>query len=244
MITETMTHLVTLRNRFPIAEGTMAFQFDKPANFSFRPGQWIEVTLLHPSQTDAEGNVRLFSIASAPHEPLLMVATRMRDSAFKRELAKMALETEIQIGEPGGDFKLHNNAARTAVFLAGGIGVTPVRSILLSAAHDKLPHRIYFLFCNRTPKDAPFLAELDALQQQNSNYVFVPTMIGLSLSQGEWKGESGYISKEMLSKYLNRAQSPVYYITGPPGMVKGIREVLAQSGVDEDDIRTEEFSGY
>jgi ferredoxin-NADP reductase len=105
-------------------ERTMAFQFEKPANFIFRAGQWIDITLLNPAETDAEGDVREFSVASAPYEDVLMVATRMRDTAFKRELAKMPLNTELKIAGPGGDLALHNDPARTAVFLAGGIGVT------------------------------------------------------------------------------------------------------------------------
>jgi ferredoxin-NADP reductase len=149
MSSEPTTYLVKLKNRFPAAERTMAFQFEKPANFIFRPGQWIDITLLNPAETDAEGNVRGFSIATAPYEDTLMVATRMRDTAFKRELAKVPLNTEFKIAGPGGNLTLHNNPARTAVFLAGGIGVTPVRSILFHAAKQRLPHRILFFFSNR-----------------------------------------------------------------------------------------------
>jgi ferredoxin-NADP reductase len=149
MSSEPTTYLVKLKNRFSVAERTTAFQFEKPANFIFRPGQWIDITLLNPAETDAEGNVRGFSIASAPYEDTLMVATRMRDTAFKRELATLPLNTEVKIAGPGGNLTLHNNPARTAVFLAGGIGVTPIRSILFHAAEQRLPHRILFFFSNR-----------------------------------------------------------------------------------------------
>ena len=120
-VNPTTTFLVKLKNRFLVAERTMAFQFEKPADFTFKPGQWIDITLLSPTQTDAKGNVRGFSIASAPHEDILMVATRLRDTAFKRELATMPLSTEVKIEGPDGNLVLHNNAARTPVFLAGGI---------------------------------------------------------------------------------------------------------------------------
>ena len=102
MSSEPTTYVVKLKNRFPVAERTMAFQFEKPANLIFRPGQWIDITLLNPAETDAEGNVRGFSIASAPYEDTLMVATRMRDTAFKRELARVPLNTEVKISGPGG----------------------------------------------------------------------------------------------------------------------------------------------
>lgn len=128
------TYLVKLKNRFSVAEGTMAFQFEKPGRFSFRAGQSVDITLIHPFDTDAKGNGRAFSIASATHEDVLMIVTRMRDTAFKRELARMALKTEVKLEGPGGNLILHNNPSRAAIFLAGGIGVTPIRSILLRAA--------------------------------------------------------------------------------------------------------------
>jgi ferredoxin-NADP reductase len=243
-VNPTTTFLVKLKNRFLVAERTMAFQFEKPADFTFKPGQWIDITLLSPTQTDAKGNVRGFSIASAPHEDILMVATRLRDTAFKRELATMPLSTEVKIEGPGGNLVLHNNAARTAVFLAGGIGVTPIRSILLRAAKEKLPHRIYFFFSNRRPEDAPFLEELQALQQQNPNYTFIATMTQMATSRREWTGQTGYINKDMLAKYVKDAKSPIYYVVGPPGMVKGLQMMLNVTGIDDDDIRTDEFGGY
>lgn len=244
MSNEPTTHLVKVKNRFPVAERTMAFQFEKPANFIFRPGQWIDITLLNPAETDAEGNVREFSVASAPYEDVLMVATRMRDTAFKRELAKVPLNTELKIAGPGGDLTLHNDPARTAVFLAGGIGVTPFRSILFHAARQRLPHRILFFFSNRRPEDAPFLVDLQALQKKNPNYTFIPTMTESTNSRNQWNGETGYINKEMLAKYLSTAKSPIYYIVGPPGMVKALHSIVNESGVDDVDIRAEDFSGY
>ncbi len=238
------TYLVKLKNRFSVAEGTMAFQFEKPARFSFRAGQWVDITLIHPFDTDTKGNVRGFSIASAPHEDALMVATRLRDTAFKRELARMALGTEVKIEGPGGNLTLHNNASRAAIFLAGGIGVTPIRSILLRAAREKLPHKILFFFSNRRPEDAPFLEELTKLQQENRNYTLVATMTKMKESHWQWSGETGVINREMLTRYAGGAKSPIYYIVGPQAMVNGLHQMLNDSGIDDDDIRLEDFSGY
>ncbi len=96
-------------------------------------GQSMDMTLVYPPETDSEGNTRAFSIASAPHEETLMVGTRMRDTAFKRVLETMPLGTAVKIEGPFGNLILHNNAARTAVFVSGGIGITPFRSMLLRA---------------------------------------------------------------------------------------------------------------
>jgi ferredoxin-NADP reductase len=115
------------------------------------------MTLLKPSETDTEGNTRAFSIASGPQEETLMVATRMRDTAFKRVLNTMPLGSAVKIEGPFGDLTLQNNVKRTAVFLAGGIGITPFRSMVFRAAKEKLPHRIFLFYSNRRPEDAPFL---------------------------------------------------------------------------------------
>jgi len=239
-----MKHLTRLKDRFPVAERTMAFRFEKPAGFTFRAGQWIDITLLHPSETDAKGNVRGFSIASAPHEDHLLVATRLRDTAFKRELAKMPLNSEVQIEGPGGSLTLHNSSARAAIFLAGGIGVTPIRSILLRAAKEKLPHRIVFFYANRRPEDAAFLEELTRLQRENPNYTLIATMTQMDKSHSPWTGETGHIDQAMLSKYSLTAKSPIYYLVGPLGMVSAMHALLNRIGVNDDDIRTEDFGSY
>ena len=233
-----------LAGRQEIAEGTMAFRFEKPPGWTFQAGQAIDITLLEPSQTDAEGNTRTFTIASAPYEEDLMVATRMRDTAFKRVLKAMPVGAPVQLEEPFGELTLHSDAARTAVFLAGGIGITPFRSIACSAAKEHLPHRIFLFYSNRRPEDAPFLAELQALEKENPNFKLIASMTEMEKSRRPWHGETGMIGKEMLATYLKDAASPVYYIAGPPEMVKGLHMTVHQSGVEESDIRTEEFSGY
>jgi Oxidoreductase NAD-binding domain len=148
----------------------------------------MDVTLLHPPDTDAEGNIRTFSIASAPFEDHLMVTTRMRDTAFKRSLKTVPLGTEVKVENPGGSLTLHKNSFKPGVFLAGGIGITPFLSILSQATHDKLPHQLYLFYANRRPEDAPFLDKLDELQTANPNFRFIPTMTGMEKSHQQWAG--------------------------------------------------------
>ena len=227
-----------------VAEGTLAFCFEKPADWTFVAGQFIDLTLIAPPETDAEGNTRGFSIASAPFEAAIMVTTRLRDTAFKRVLRTLPLGTAVKIEGPFGDLRLHHNAARAAVVLSGGIGITPFRSILVQAAHEKRSQRIVFFYGNRRPEDAPFLAEMRALACEDTHVTFIPTMSEMEKSHLPWDGERGFIDQRMLSKYLPGVTSAIYYLTGPPGMVKALRTVLTATGVDDDDIRTEEFTGY
>jgi ferredoxin-NADP reductase len=236
--------LSKLLSRHEVAERTMAFRFEKPSNWTSKAGQALDMTLLKPSETDTEGNTRAFSVASGPHEETLMVATRMRDTAFKRVLKTMPLGSAVKIEGPFGDLTLHNNAKRTAVFLAGGIGITPFRSMVFRAAKEKLPHRIFLFYSNHRPEDAPFLDELQALEKENPNYKLIASMTEMAKSHQSWNGEVGRIDKEMLGRYLKDAVSPIYYIAGPPEMVKGLHTMVHEAGVDDDDVRAEEFAGY
>ncbi len=226
------------------AEHTMLFQFEKPAGFTYKAGQFADYTLINPSDTDEEGNTRGFSLSSAPYEPNLMCTTRMRDTAFKRVLKDMPIGTELELDAPYGSFTLHNKVARPAVFLTGGIGITPVRSITLQSVHDKTEHKIFVFYSNKRPEDAAFLDELSRLGEANANVTFVATMTEPEKSQQSWAGETGFIDKTMIAKYVEDLTAPVYYLCGPAGMVTAMRTLLNGAGVDDDDIRTEEFTGY
>jgi ferredoxin-NADP reductase len=243
--------LSRLSERHEVAENTMAFQFDKPGGWTFKAGQFVDITLLNPPETDAEGNTRGFSISSAPQEPRIMVTTRLLDTAFKRVLRSMPLNSEVKIEGPFGNLTLHNNSSRPAVLLAGGIGITPFRSIVENAVNEKLPHRIFLFYSNRRPEDAAFLEELQALEAQNANYKLIATMTEAEKSARPWKGEVGMIDYKMLDRHLKAAATPewysagpIYYIAGPPQMVRDLQTMLTNAGVDSDDIRVEEFSGY
>ena len=211
-----------------IAHGTMAFYFAKPAGWQFKAGQYNKITLLNPSETDGEGNSRDFSISSAPCEEHLMIASRMRDTAFKRVLTNMKPGGEIEMDGPMGSFTLHNDTAKPAVYLMGGIGVTPARSMLVQAAHDKLPHKLFLFYSNHTADDAAWLAELKNLEQQNPNYKFIPTMTDLPPGDTSWTGETGYIDAAMLKRHLADIMKPIYYISGPPMMVTAIADRCAE----------------
>ncbi len=235
---------VKLLEKVDAAEDTMSFHFEKPAGFSYKAGQFADYTLLHPPETDDEGSIRGFSLSSAPYEPFLMATTRLRDTAFKRVLRDLPIGTELELDAPYGSFALHNNVAKSAVFLTGGVGITPVRSIVLQSTHDKTDHSVFVFYSNRRPEDAVFLDELTALAETSERVTFVPTMTEPEKSHQDWTGESGFIDQDMIARHLTDLTGPIYYLCGPGGMVKAMRALLNDAGVDDDDIRTEEFTGY
>jgi ferredoxin-NADP reductase len=235
---------MTLVDRQRIARGTMTFWFDtNGTDYDFRAGQHADFAFLRPSVVDESDNLRTFSLANSPHDKgLVMIAMRMRESSFKAGLMSAALGTKFRVSRPRGSFTLHKDFARPAVFLAGGIGITPVRSILDWAAQERTPHKLYLFYSNREAVDAAFLEELEALTMQNSRFTLIPTITRLTYSA--WRFEVGHINRQLLSRYLTGLNSPVFYIAGPSGMVTSMTGLLRSLDVSEDDLRTEEFGDY
>lgn len=225
-----------------IARETMAIHFAKPEGFEYRAGQYAKFTIINPPETDTEGNSRVFSLASAPLEKDLIIATRLRDSAFKRVLRNLSVGSEIKMEGPHGDFVLPGDPVATVVFLIGGIGITPVRSMIAQATLERSPQKILLLYSNRTEKDAAFMGDLDYFAGKNKHFTFVPAITGDSAAFR--KGETGRVTKEMLRKYVPDVNLPRYYFSGPGGMVTAMRQMLINAGVGEGNIRTEEFPGY
>jgi ferredoxin-NADP reductase len=235
---------VELIGKAEVAEGTLAFDLEKPTGFEFTAGQAAELMLIDPPETDDEGNFRTFSIASAPAGNVLSFATRLRDTAFKRVLRGLTPGTPIQLDGPFGSFTLHKNRSKPAVMLAGGIGITPFMSMIRDAAGARDPHRLYLFYSNRRPEDAAFLDELVQLEQGGQGFSLISTMVEMEKSSRGWDGERGFIDAAMLRRHLPALDGPVYYVAGPPVMVGAMRRMLVSAGVDEDDIRAEDFAGY
>lgn len=237
-------HKTKLVKKRDLAEGTMEFVFERPQDFTYEAGQTIDLKILDPKETDDEGNARTFTLASAPHEDVLRVASRMRDTAFKRNLKNLEPGMEIGIEGPFGSFTLHDNAARPAVFLAGGIGITPFHSIVSDATRRALPHQLFLFNSNRRPEDAAYFEELQEFATQNPQFTFVPVVTQPEKSVTLWSGETGHVTTQMLARYIPEGSQPIYYLAGPQRMVLALRDALIKSGISKDDIRYEEFAGY
>jgi ferredoxin-NADP reductase len=233
-----------LVSRREVAERTLAFQFRRPPGFDFTAGQFMEVSLDPSDGKGPRGNTHAFSIASAPQEDALMVTTRMRDSDFKHRLASMPLGTEVTLAPAAGELLLDEDPLRPAVLLAGGIGITPFRSIVLDATRRRLGHEIGLFYSNRRPEDAPFLEELREVSRENPRFQFVPTMTGMEQSHLPWEGERGRIDRAMLARHSRGSQPPVHYIAGPQKVVDELHAMLTRAGIPEDRVRAETFDGY
>src|SRR5260370_41729972 len=222
---------MTLMDRQRIARDTMAFWFDtNGARFEFRAGQHTDFVFTHPCTGSESDNSRTFSLASPPHEKEpIMIAMRMRKTAFKTALKAAALGTKFTVSRPRGSFTLHRDITRTAVFIAGGIGIAPIRSILQHTTHERRPHKLHLFYSNREADDAAFLEELENMTVQNPNLTFIPTVTGHRTIA--WPYETGHINREMLSRYLLGLNGPIYYIAGPSTILSALRDLLNSSPV-------------
>jgi ferredoxin-NADP reductase len=226
-----------------VAKGTLLVVFDLLGReVDFRPGQYFWVTLLDPPYDDRRGPRRHITVVSSPNERgVLALATRMRDSAFKRSLAELPVGAEVDVEEPKGSFVLPDDTDRPYVFIAGGIGITVFRSMLRYIAEEHLPHRVTLVYSNRDQESAAFLDELGELERANPNLRVVLTMT----DDPAWEGERRRIDHDLLRDHLGEALgSFTYLVSGPPQMVEGVVGILRMAGVPEDEIRPERFSGY
>ena len=230
-----------LKSRQEVADATYAFRFEKPEGFEFKAGQFLTWSLIDPPETDAEGTRRIFSIASACYEDDLMMTTRMRDTAFKRILNAMPEGAEIAINGPVGKLTLPEDESRPVVFLAGGIGITPFRSMALEATRTRPGQQIFLFYCNRRLAEAAFFDELRELEKINPRYKFIGA---LTAADQEWQGERGRIDREMIARHIEDLSAPIYYVAGPAVMTEGLKNMLDEAGISSDDVRSEKFTGY
>lgn len=238
------TYDTKLTARDIVAADTMVFRFDRPPGFDFKAGQALDLVLPESEVEAARGTRHTFSIVSAPFEDKLAIATRMRDSVFKRALKLLMVGAPVRIEGPFGSMTLHQDALHAAVLIAGGIGITPFMSMIRQAANDQAPAFLLLIYSNRRPEDAPFISELIQLERGNSNFRLVATMTQPGKSNVHWNGHSGPIDEALLRQVAGNLNEPIYYLAGPPRMVQAMRDALTGIGVPDHTIRSEAFYGY
>jgi ferredoxin-NADP reductase len=231
----------TVKEKREVARGTLLFVFDAGERFDFRPGQYFWVELLDPPYTDDRGARRHISVVLSPTEGGdVGLATRLRDSAFKRSLAELQIGDEVDVEPPKGDFRLPEDTGREYVFVAGGIGITVFRSMLRYIADEQLPYRVTLIYSNRDRASTAFLDELQELEGRIPGFRLIATMTG----EPDWEGESARVDADFFRKHLGDTRGYTYLLAGPPPMVDGVADELKRAGVPDEQILPDGFSGY
>ena len=201
---------------------------------------------------DPKGPIRHFTISSSPTENFIMFSTRIRDSPYKKRLSILEKGAKVKVRGPEGEFVLHQDYSKPAVFLSGGIGVTPFRSMLRYATDQQLPLKITMFDSNRNRDSILFKKEFDEWANKNKNLKIIYTISDdeqqqSSSTANDWKGEHGRIDKAMILKYLdtNVLNNSIFYICGPPSMLKAMQSLLQDNlEIPRERIKVEEFTGY
>ncbi|MDP3888904.1 MAG: FAD-dependent oxidoreductase [bacterium] len=229
-----------IKDKKEIAQGTLMATFDlQGKEVKFKPGQYFYITLKNPPYHDSKGAIRHFSIVNSPNEKgIITMATRIRDSAFKKSLSEMPIGSEVEIDSIGGSFVLPSKTDRPLVFFAGGIGVTPFMSMFRYIKEEKLPYKILFIYSNRDQSSTAFYSELKRLNTPDLKIIFVMTQ------DSQWKGENRHIDQNLIRDYAKDLSGSAYYLAGPQDLVKSIFDELIKAGVKLSQITTENFSGY
>jgi ferredoxin-NADP reductase len=232
-----------IKKKREVAKGTLLVEFDLLGEeVDFTPGQYFWVTLLDPPYDDDKGPRRHITVVTSPNDRgVLGLATRIRDSAFKRSLAELPVGTEVDVEQPKGDFLLPDDTEQDYVFIAGGIGITVFRSMLRYIAEENLPHRVTLVYSNRDRESTAFLDELRELERAIPNLRLVLTMT----DDAGWDGETRPIDADVLRDHLGTDLGAfTYLVAGPPGMVEAMETMLTEAGVPDEQVRPERFSGY
>jgi ferredoxin-NADP reductase len=232
------------------AKGTVSFFFEPENNINWYAGQYYYFTFPELKYPDDRGTTRHFTISSSPTEgKLIRLTTRIRDkSGFKQSLNELPVGKTLEGAGPNGTFVLDEKEEGPHFFVAGGIGITPFRSMIKYVVDKALGTPIYMIYSNSVPEEIAFKKELDEISSKFPNIHIEYTISKPGESKEKWTGRSGRIDENMLKDLLKKfsldKDGVTWWVCGPPPMIDAMEEVLEKMKISSDIIRTEKFTGY
>ena len=222
---------LTLRTTKQETSDTISFIFTPERPLRWKAGQYLHYTLDHPKPDD-RGVKRYFSIASAPHEEHVMLTTRFapKGSSFKQALKKFQPGDVIEAREKGGDFVL-DHRRKIFVFIAGGIGITPFRAILLDLDRHRKPLNIQLLYASRND-DFPYRKELETLKKGHPEFRI------------DYVASPNRLDEKTIAQLVPDLEKPAFYVSGPEPMVESLDKILKKLGVSKKRVKNDFFPGY
>lgn len=234
-------YLATLSRIEEVAKGTYEIVCAIPEPALFRPGQYAECTIPH-TKPDNRGARRYFTIASSPGMRELRFGIRFdpdHASTFKKSLMDMKEGECIAVGSITGAFTLPHDPKRKVLCIAGGIGVTPFRSMIESVMCEQQERDIVLVYANKTETE---IAYRDLFERAHAHGV--RTEYVLNEASPSWTGSTGYITCDYLEHTVPDLHERIVYVSGPHPMVVAIKKALKDAGVQSCNIKTDFFPGY
>jgi len=221
----------------PRTRNVTSFRFPRPPELDYTAGQFFFVTL----KADGKELKKHFSFSSSPTEKTHIEFTKkLSDSDYSAALKALKPGDWARIDAPYGKFTFEGEHQKIGL-LAGGIGITPFKSICQYCTDKHLDTKVTLLYGNRTESDIAFRKELETLQQQNKNLKVVFT---LNEAASNWKGSTGLITADMIKKEVPNYEETMFYTCGPPKMVEIMEKLVAQLDLPDTQLKREYFTGY
>ncbi|MFA6076518.1 MAG: oxidoreductase [Candidatus Paceibacterota bacterium] len=223
---------------------TVSFIFTPDSSFVFKPGQYLEWTLGHHGM-DSRGNRRYFTIASSPTEKELHLGVKFypNGSSFKKALSGMNDDDTIFASQLSGDFVLPRDKKKKLVFIAGGIGITPFRSMIKYLIDTQQKRDIFLIYSNKKETDIVYKNIFD-----QASYDFglktIYTLTDMEDEQTNWNGRRGFIDGKMILEEIKDWRERTFYISGPPSMVSDTEKIIKNLGLSGKQIKTDFFPGF
>ncbi|MBI3577751.1 FAD-dependent oxidoreductase [Candidatus Gottesmanbacteria bacterium] len=221
---------------------TFIFTLDIP--IGYLSGQHVSI-IVPIEAPDERGKVRTFTISSSPtQEGIITITTKRGPSSFKQTLFSLPIGSAIEARGPTGSMTLDESDNRLRVMIAGGIGITPFRSILKYAFDKKLNLPITLLYSNKTPEEIVFRAELDEIASKLPSVKIIHTITHLEESKEKWEGRTGRVDETMIKEVAPDLTNTLFFIAGPTAMVEAMIELLKGLTIPNENVKFEKFSGY
>jgi glycine betaine catabolism B len=238
------TLFLRIKEKITAANETYEFVFHPSSLLTFQPGQYLEWTL-PMTRTDSRGNRRFFTIASSPTEKEIRLGVRIgKDSStFKQKLSSLTADDAVAVTNLAGSFTLPEEKDKKLVFIAGGIGITPFRSMVKYLIDKKERRDIVLFYANKTEEEIAYKDIFDAA----SDAIGLKTVYILSDKEHvptNWKGKVGRIDKALLEDSVPDYKDRMFYLSGPTAMVRGYKDLLLQLGIPHTQIITDYFPGF
>ncbi len=221
----------------PRTADVTSYRFPRPSELTYKPGQYFMITI----KRDDKELIHHFSFSSSPTEKdHLEFTKKLTDHEYSMALKAMKVGDWASIDAPYGQFTFEGEFPKIAMF-AGGIGITPFKSIIKNATYKKLDSKITLFYGCRTEADIVFKDELENMQKENMNLKMVCVV---NQPSSDWKGETGIITADMIKKALPDFKENVFYTCGPPPMVKAMETIIESLGLPKTQMKQEYFTGY
>jgi ferredoxin-NADP reductase len=236
--------ILTLKERTLIANDTYEFVFAEDKKLSYKAGQYMEWTFSY-DHPDMRGNRRYFTLASSPTEDTLKLGLKFypNPSGFKSHLLTLPIGEVIVAAQCAGEFIMPHDISKKLVFIAGGIGVTPFRSMIKYCADTGEKRDITMLYSNKTVEDIAYKNIFEEAREK----IGIKTLYVVTETKDKTLGQdmySGSITKEMIQKEIPDYRERAFYISGPHGMVVAFQKTLSEMGISNSQIKTDFFPGF